>query len=121
MMDANEQSFLKNLPDVLTIYRGCRVHNKHGYSWSLSKNTARWFAARSVGKFPIVQTGKCKKSDVIAFLGGRKEDEIIIQPKNVFGISEERGKKGDSKIDRTPIASFDANDICVPSPISQVA
>ena len=86
MMDEKERKKLASLPDELTIYRGfIPGKNRNGWSWTLSKATAKWFAKRFASLFGKgeVATGTCAKSDVIALLLGRKEAEIIIDPKKV--------------------------------------
>lgn len=74
-MTAEERAYLASLPEVLTIHRG---YNKspRGFSYSLSKTKARWFANRfnQQGK---IKTIRVKKSEVFAYVDSRNEKEII--------------------------------------------
>jgi hypothetical protein len=35
---------------------------------------------------PIVVVGKCRKADVFGYCNGRKEQEIVIDPKKIMGV-----------------------------------
>ena len=77
MMSSNERDKLANMPDRLTVYRGeC---NDGGWSWSLSKDVAVFFARRpthdGTGE---VTSGYVDKRHVIAYLDRRSEEEIIV-------------------------------------------
>lgn len=75
-MNTEERSALKELPEVLTIYRGCS--DKHiGYSWTLDRETAEWFANR-FNKVGIVLIGTVKKKDCLGLLLSRNEKEIVV-------------------------------------------
>lgn len=87
MMTESEKSFLLNSQSKLTIYRGCSNNNKQGWSWSLDKDMAIWFANRYNSRDRILITGECDKSMVVAFFNGRNEHEILINPKNVNVIN----------------------------------
>jgi hypothetical protein len=82
MMTEDEREFLNELPDEVTVYRGAGKENRKGYSWTVDKETAEWFATRlrNVGE---VLTGRVKKSDIIAYISGRDEHEIIAVPGDV--------------------------------------
>lgn len=82
MMTAEEREFLNELPDEITIYRGAGKENHKGYSWTVDKETAKWFATRlrNVGE---LLTGRIQKSNIIAYISGRNEDEIIAIPSDV--------------------------------------
>jgi hypothetical protein len=86
MMDEEELEFFKNLPDEITIYRGYRKRkNKKGLSWTLSKERAEWFSrrfARTDSEAAVVKR-VVKKSQVLAYFNGRKEDEILLKPEFV--------------------------------------
>lgn len=75
-MNTGERLALKELPEVLTIYRGCS--DKHtGYSWTLDRETAKWFANR-FNKAGLVLTGTVEKKDCLGLLLGRNEKEIVV-------------------------------------------
>jgi hypothetical protein len=84
MMTKEERAKLVSLPEKLTVYRGFMPgKNQRGWSWTLNKGKAEWFARRFHRKGAKVAIGTCAKSDVIALLLGRDEDEIIIDPSKV--------------------------------------
>ena len=74
MMTAEERQFLDNLTGEITIYRG---GNEDGFSWTLSRNTAQWFANR-FGKGEDVHERRVNASDIKVYLSGRNEEEVLI-------------------------------------------
>ncbi|MBA4137013.1 MAG: hypothetical protein C0518_06835 [Opitutus sp.] len=95
-MICSERRFLKRLPEVLTIYRGCgHVDGVFGLSWTLSYERAKFFAAYScgprrrilcpgqAGQWPVLAKATCSKADVIAYLAHRKEKEIVVDPSKI--------------------------------------
>jgi hypothetical protein len=81
VLDADEIETLTNLPECIDIYRGCRSHNVKGWSWTLDRSRAEFFAKRSAGKGrPMVLHGIAPRDRVLAYLNGRDEQEIVIKP-----------------------------------------
>ena len=81
LMNKEEFNLLQSLPDEVTIYRGCQAGiNENGLSWSLNKKKAEFFANR-FGKEGIILERKIPKSNIIAFLNGRGETEVIWEDK----------------------------------------
>jgi len=81
IMSSYERRYFKSLPDDFTIYRGYSHYRAIGWSWTLIKKKAIWFAKRfahSEKDAPTVLTGSVKKADVIAYFSSRKEREIIV-------------------------------------------
>lgn len=81
-MDKTERKVLKGLPAMVTVYRGCiEGLNEDGFSYTLEKAKAIWFANRfsSKGEAKIIRK-TIPKSHIFAYLGGRKESEVIILP-----------------------------------------
>ena len=74
-MTAEEKEYLDSLPEVITIHRGYQRTPK-GFSYSLSKTKARWFANR-FSKQGKVKSIRVRKSEVFAFVDSRSEKEII--------------------------------------------
>jgi len=74
MMNDKEKKVYNNLPETVTIYRG-GIDDK-GLSWSLSKETAEWFANRFDKGYQVF-TKDISKSQILAYLDGRNEKEII--------------------------------------------
>lgn len=79
LMDADEIEILKNLPKTMTIYRGTDL-NVNSMSWTRNLKTARWFAKRCQGR---VYRAKVHKEQIIAYFGGRNEQEIVVDPSNL--------------------------------------
>ena len=83
MMTKEEQKALNSMPDVIRIFRGFSLDElENGFSWTVDFEMAEWFTNRTNGDF--VLAGYAKKPDVIAYITGRDEEEILIDPKNVF-------------------------------------
>ena len=81
LMNEEEFNLLQSLPDEVTIYRGCQAGiNENGLSWSLNKKKAEFFANR-FGKEGLILERKIPKSNIIAFLNGRGESEVIWEDK----------------------------------------
>jgi hypothetical protein len=83
MMSPEEQDFFNNLPDTITIYRGGSVsETKKGYgiSWTLNKDIAAKFVniKKSLSDDTmIIHEIEIPKQNVVAYVNGRKEEEII--------------------------------------------
>ncbi len=82
MMTAEERKFLNELPDEIIVYRGAGKENRKGYSWTIDKEMAKWFATR-LRKVGELLTGRIQKSNIIAYISARNEDEIIAIPSDV--------------------------------------
>lgn len=93
MMDDDEQARYDALPDIVTIYRGHhRDENEAGMSWTLDRSVAEWFARRlcSAKHTPRVVTAQTHKSNIVAYLKGRGEQEVIIwHPENITNKTTE--------------------------------
>ena len=80
MMEPEERATWVELPEVLTVYRGCYLFNRQGLSWSLSRDVAARFPTlnryRVEGHQPLLLTGRVKKARAVLKLG-RNEQEII--------------------------------------------
>lgn len=77
IMDAAERKAFAALPDMVTLYRGHQVRNRHGLSWTLDYSKAEWFAKRFQSKRWQVDTRSVPKDHLVALLLGRGEQEII--------------------------------------------
>lgn len=80
MMTPEELAAFDELPDEVTIYRGCYNNNKWGLSWSLNKAVAERFP--TIRRYcqsgqPILVTAQVKKSNIMALKLDRDEDEVI--------------------------------------------
>ena len=92
IMNDIDRATYDDMPDELTVYRGWnRDRGNVGWSWTLSRATANWFATRFLigpdkKKKAQVAIGRVNKSDVLAYWGGRKEDEVFVPFKAVQDI-----------------------------------
>lgn len=84
MMDDAEREALAALPEVVTIYRGHKRHNKSGFSWSLDRAKAEWFATRYKAKGARLTTASIRRENVIALLMGRGESEVVCFHEDTF-------------------------------------
>lgn len=88
MMENEELEVVDSLPDQVVIYRGCGRGNRLGWSWTLDRKQAEWFALRFTmldgGRFgSLVLVGECQRSSVVAYFSGRNESEVVIDPRDV--------------------------------------
>ena len=79
-------------PHNLIVYRGQDENDPMGIAWTLDIEIARKFARGAgmrVSDYQgTVMIGKVARRDVLAYLTKRGEQELIIDPRNVKGISE---------------------------------
>lgn len=95
LMDEEELRVYNAFPDVLTVYRGCRVAKAaRGLIWSLSEEKARWFAERGAllssgktGRGALVYRAKIRKEDVVGYLDSRGEQEVIVDYRKLFDVA----------------------------------
>ena len=96
MKDRELESF-QNFPDTFIVYRGIGSDDEidfkkigFGMSWTLNKDTAKWFASRFNRRCQVLLKMEIKKSDVLAYFGDKGEDEIIIDTTNSIVTGKER-------------------------------
>jgi len=83
---------LNKLPFDLEVYRGIQYDSQRdGLSWTLDRDKAIWFAKRfqRPNVQPRLLSGKLDRQNVLAYMTGRGESEIICWPENVTVINEE--------------------------------
>ena len=97
-MSEDDRKFMRLSPSrgglnpVFTVYRGFSQPGcEDGFSWTLSYDTAVWFANRLChsDETPMLATGTLSARDVFAYMSGRGEREIVCLPENVCGIEIE--------------------------------
>ncbi|MEC5167232.1 hypothetical protein RCH18_002984 [Flavobacterium sp. PL11] len=83
-MSEEERIFFENLPETVTIYRGCSLKeiksNNFRFSWSLDKNVADFFAFDYNKNLKIksnIVVRTVSKNSLIAYFNGRDEQEVI--------------------------------------------
>lgn len=89
MMDDDEQAALAAMGDPITVWRGHSQYNAEGWSWTVDRERAEWFARRLLhgDKAPLISKGRVRRRDVLAYLTGRGEAEIVVDPADVEVIS----------------------------------
>ena len=75
-MSKKDLEFYNSLENEFIVYRGY-THWENGYSYTIDKDKAVWFAER-FGQNGIVKERLVKKEDVFAFTNARNEKEIIL-------------------------------------------
>lgn len=82
LMDEYELEKYNALPDTFQVYRGVASDTyRKGLSWTLSYETAEFFATRfEFNDTPVIYSFTISKKDVLAYFGDRNEAEIIINP-----------------------------------------
>jgi len=72
--------------EEIVVYRGTLGDHEHGYSWTLDKKRAFWFANRFASmnkdKSPVVYQGRLNVSDFQAYW--ELEQEVFVPPKYVM-------------------------------------
>ncbi len=82
---------VKQIPKIITVYRGVTVNNHKGLSWTTNKGTAEWFAKRFLksGERGYVFSGQIAREDVIAQFNSRNESEIVCDWKKIKDVKVE--------------------------------
>jgi hypothetical protein len=77
-MWAKDRRALEGLADKIEVWRGCKKksHIQGGLSWTVDKDGALWFARR-FAEAGYLGRGVVLKEKVWAYLGDRKESEIV--------------------------------------------
>ncbi len=94
MMDPEELAVYHSLSSPVRMYRGYQPRrNLRGWSWTLNPKTAKWFA--TVRLLPIggsaaeftgygrVAEGLVHSQHILAYLNGRDEQEVVVDPSKV--------------------------------------
>ncbi|NBZ97080.1 MAG: hypothetical protein EBR40_11795 [Proteobacteria bacterium] len=85
-MTPEDREVLASLPDTVTVYQGHTLDRDDGWSWTTDEATAVWFARRFgmlEDATPVVSVGFVPKPAITAYLGGRNESEIVVDPDEV--------------------------------------
>lgn len=76
-MTEAERAALAQLPDQVTVHRGAQPHNVAGWAWTLDPARARWFALRFNRSVGLIVHGQVPRADIIGYLDGRGEAEVV--------------------------------------------
>jgi len=84
-MDVEERKAFDKLPESFHVYRGTTAVEREGsylgFSWTLDKGRAAWFATRfeRPGRGgPVLASTEVNKKDCIGLIASRNEEEIVI-------------------------------------------
>lgn len=76
----------------VTIWQGHTTERDDGWSWTMSREKAVWFARRFAlmeGGQAVLTKGRIRKSRILAYFAGRGEEEVLAAPEHVFHSSQE--------------------------------
>jgi hypothetical protein len=82
-MNPQERAALAEMPEELRVYRGQSARHLPGMSWTADRDLARWFAVRLRPEEPTVLSGRVRRDNVLAYLTGRNENELVLLPEHV--------------------------------------
>ena|SRR2546425_741076 len=80
IMTASELRIFNDLPAEMTVWRGDTYTDDPGWSWTLDRNVAEWFARqreRVYGGQARLGAATCFKTEAIGYLSRREEAEIL--------------------------------------------
>lgn len=90
-LDDEDAEQFGSLPDTFTVYRGGIKANRLGWSWTLDREKAVWFAERAFGPpHRYLMSTVVQKSDALAFLTSRGESEIVLDPDTLAAVTIEQ-------------------------------
>lgn len=88
-MSSDDRSMLAGLPDNVPVWRGTGYGtNVNGFSWTLDRTKAEWFATRRRASESFLVEGTVDKSEVFAYFGERNEREIVSLNVRIASISD---------------------------------
>lgn len=90
LMNEDEYDEFQALDNTVTVYRGVTSHNAKNVkalSWTLSYDTADWFAHR-FGEDGTVYEAQIDREHIYAYFNRRNEHEVIVDPKYLMDITE---------------------------------
>lgn len=72
------------LPETVRVFRGTGIGEKPGIAWTLDRDKALWFATRYRDSArAILIEGRVPRRRVLAYIVGRGEQEIVVDPRYV--------------------------------------
>ena len=97
MMNENELHELENLPENVQIFRGISSDEQidfdkhgHGFSWTLNRSIADFFANRQPFYYHCVLTAYVDSADIISLFNEKDEREVLVRPKDIAPFLIER-------------------------------
>jgi hypothetical protein len=69
-----------DLPEYLSVWRGCHEAGRYGMSWTSDRATATWFASRFGDPDLHLYELEVPREAVLGRFNGRNEHEVVIDP-----------------------------------------
>lgn len=91
LMSDKEQQEYECLDNIVTVYRDVTQKSqvpRKALSWTIDKNTAKWFANRFDGNGDVY-SAIIPKERIYAYFLGRNEYEVIVDPRYLTNITKE--------------------------------
>ena len=93
-MNDAERAALAQLPEIVTVYRGCYAHNKRGLSWSIDQATAEVFPTlhrySSEGQALLIRA-TVRRADIAGLKLDRGEAEVVAERPKIVSIRHIKG------------------------------
>lgn len=78
------------MTERVQVWRGTGIGEKPGIAWTLDRERAEWFAKRNRDKtFALLLGGTVKRERVLAYIVGRSENEVVVDPRHVYARTQE--------------------------------
>jgi hypothetical protein len=89
IMTTEEFNLVKDLPDIVTVYRGLQgaKAKARAYSWTLNKDKANWFANRYQKGGKVLQA-QIPRDAIYFYTDSRNEKEIVLNPRRLRNVQE---------------------------------
>jgi hypothetical protein len=84
MMTKADLKVFNALPSHIEVFRGSCKRDPYPFSWTTSREKAEWFAKRQMSirnQTGVVHEMIVQKEQVLAYIGGRNENEIVVLPR----------------------------------------
>lgn len=91
IMTEGDRVFFADLPTELRVWRGDTNTDDPGWSWTLERAMAEWFARqreRIYGGQARLRTATCLKAGTVGYFGSLEEAEILVDPSRLRDVRE---------------------------------
>lgn len=92
-LEGKDKKFYDDLPEVVTVYRGCSKSRVRGLAWTTDLDIARQFARghRQIAvPSPMIATAQIPKTGIYTVTMDRKEYEVVLNYKRLRQLKTER-------------------------------
>lgn len=88
LMSDEERARLARLPARPTIFRGGWLSNLLGWSWTLERGKAKWYANRCpYDGQPLIAKARVLHHHIAAYFGDEGHDEIVVPPEHIHIVA----------------------------------